>query len=80
MSPVSALAFIMVASARNMVRRQIRRLREPRYLVATLFGVLYLVSIFARPGSGRSATRALAPALASPSRSAATRWPGCGCS
>jgi ABC-2 type transport system permease protein len=74
--PLSALAFIVVCSVRNMVRRQIRRLREPRYLVATLFGVLYLFSIFGRSGATRSATRALGVHLGSPLTTSVLAWPG----
>jgi ABC-2 type transport system permease protein len=56
---ISALGFIALATVRNMLLRQIRRAREPRYLVATLFGLFYLGNLFFRPGmTGRSAHRA----------------------
>lgn len=51
MNAVSALLFIAVATVRNMVRRQLRRIREPRYLVATIFGLLYFGNIFFRGGT-----------------------------
>jgi hypothetical protein len=48
-----ALAFIALATLKNVALRQLRRVREPRYLVATLFGMFYIVSIAWRPGGGR---------------------------
>jgi ABC-2 type transport system permease protein len=57
MNAISALAFIALATLRNMALRQLRRIREPRYLVATLFGLFYVGNLFFRPGMGRGAVR-----------------------
>ncbi len=56
---LSALAFIAFATLRNMLLRQLRRVREPRYLAATLFGLFYVANVFLRPGlhAGREAAR-----------------------
>src|SRR6185437_5708333 len=47
----SALGFIALRTLRNMVLRQLRRALEPRYLVATLFGLFYIATVFLRPGA-----------------------------
>ena len=44
----SASAFLVGAGAKNRVVRQVRRLRQPRYLVATLAGLFYFWSVFIR--------------------------------
>jgi hypothetical protein len=64
-SPVSALAFIAAATVKNLLKRQARRVREPRYLLATLFGLFYVWSLFVRPGLGtrRIARRGPLPEL-----------------
>ncbi|HEX6669135.1 MAG TPA: putative ABC exporter domain-containing protein [Gemmatimonadales bacterium] len=50
----SALGYLAVRSARNRVARQVRRLRNPRYVVALLLGIAYLwaVGVRQRPSSG----------------------------
>lgn len=45
---LSILWFIVAASAKNRVRAQLRRLKQPRYLVATIAGLLYFWSVFLR--------------------------------
>ncbi len=77
MSPFSALLFIALATARNMLRRQIRRLREPRYVVGVLFGLFYFGNLFFRPFSTARATR-VAPVddLAHSLRGDAFAWAG----
>ena len=49
-----ALAFLLVQSVRNRLRRQLSRVRTPRYAVALLFGLGYLWLVFAPPGAGRA--------------------------
>jgi len=59
---VGATAYIMWCSAKNRVRRRLRRLREPRYLIGAIFGVAYLFfAVYGRmaprrPSSSRSAS------------------------
>ncbi len=48
MNLLRAGAFILLASARNRLLRQLRRLRQPRYLVATVLGVLYFWAVVLR--------------------------------
>ncbi len=44
-----ATSYIIICSAKNRVRRQLRRLREPRYLVGALAGVAYFYfAVFGR--------------------------------
>src|SRR4051794_28056310 len=51
---LSASVYIAVCTARNRVRVRLRRLREPRYLVGAIVGVVYLYfSVFARTRGGR---------------------------
>ncbi|BDG03809.1 putative ABC exporter domain-containing protein [Anaeromyxobacter oryzae] len=50
-----ALALVVLASARNRVRSQLRRVRQPRYLVATAIGLLYWVFYFVPLVFGRAA-------------------------
>ncbi len=48
MSFPRAVAFLWVATARNRVRRQLQRLRQPKYLVGAVVGATYLYAIFLR--------------------------------
>ncbi|AKQ65231.1 putative ABC transporter, permease protein [Myxococcus hansupus] len=48
MSFSRAVAFLWVASWRNRIRRQLARLRKPRYLLGALVGAAYLYSVFFR--------------------------------
>ena len=52
MSAAGAIAFLWARSARNWIRVQVRRLRNPRYLVAALAGAFYFYVLFLR-GLGR---------------------------
>jgi ABC-2 type transport system permease protein len=45
---LGVLVFLTAATVRNRVKAQLRRLRRPRYLVATGFGLLYLWFFFGR--------------------------------
>lgn len=45
---IGAFAFLWVRSLKNLARWRLRRLRQPRYLVASLVGVLYLWMTWAR--------------------------------
>lgn len=47
----SAFIYIVSCSFRNRVKRQLKRLRQPRYLLGLVVGVLYLYMIFLRPSS-----------------------------
>jgi len=51
-SLVAAGSFLVLASAKNRIRRFVQRLREPRYLVGSALLLLYLWSLLMRP-SGR---------------------------
>lgn len=48
MGLASAAVLITTASLKNRVLRQVRRLRQPKYLIPTLVGVAYFVSLFGR--------------------------------
>ena len=48
MSFPRAVAFLWAATWRNRIRRQLERLRKPRYLLGVLVGVAYLYSVFFR--------------------------------
>ncbi len=48
MSFPRAVAFLWVASWRNRIRRQLARLRKPRYLLGALVGAAYFYSVFFR--------------------------------
>jgi len=48
MSFSRAVAFLWVATLRNRVRRQLQRLRQPKYLVGAVVGGMYVYSIFLR--------------------------------
>lgn len=53
-----AFVFLTLHSARNRVRQQARRMRNPRYIVAIVLGVAYLYGALfrqSRPGSGAAA-------------------------
>jgi ABC-2 type transport system permease protein len=78
LNAVSALYFIAAATVRNALLRQLRRARQPRYLVAMLFGLFYFVNVFVQPGlrSTGAARRAAAGHLASPLVSGALTWLG----
>ncbi len=41
-SPVSAMGFLYLRTARNRIVSQVRRARSPRYLAAVILGALYL--------------------------------------
>ena len=51
---VGAYLYLAVCSLKNRVRRRLRRLKEPRYLVGTIVGALYLY-FMVFPRSGRRA-------------------------
>ncbi|PYR06852.1 MAG: hypothetical protein DMG00_17765 [Acidobacteria bacterium] len=52
---ISASLYIIVCSAKNRIRRRLRRLREPRYLVGAIVGVAYMYfSFFARMRGARA--------------------------
>lgn len=54
-----AFLFLTLHSARNRVRQQARRLRNPRYILAILLGVSYLYGVLfrqSRPGGGAAAS------------------------
>ena len=46
-----AFVYLVVTSIRNRIRSRLKRLRQPRYLVGLIVGVLYLYMVFIRPGS-----------------------------
>ncbi|EPX58380.1 hypothetical protein D187_004136 [Cystobacter fuscus DSM 2262] len=48
MSFARAVVFLWAASARNRALHQVRRLRQPKYLVGALVGALYVYSLFLR--------------------------------
>ncbi|HEY8207436.1 MAG TPA: putative ABC exporter domain-containing protein [Myxococcaceae bacterium] len=48
MSAASAVAFLWTRSVRNWGRAQVKRLKNPRYLVAAAAGVFYFYTIFLR--------------------------------
>ena len=48
MSFPSAVVFLWVASTRNRALHQVRRLRQPKYLVGALVGALYVYSLLLR--------------------------------
>jgi hypothetical protein len=59
---IAAFVYLFVCSLRNRVRVRLRRLRQPRYLVASLAGALYLYTfVFRRVNrAGRAAPTPLA--------------------
>lgn len=54
MSLANAGSFLVLASLRNRVKRQVLRLKQPKYLIATLFGAFYVWSVFLRRWQGES--------------------------
>ena len=48
MSLASAAALIWAAGIRNRIRRQIQRMRQPKYLIATLAGAFYFWAVLGR--------------------------------
>lgn len=54
MSLANAAVFLVVASTRNRLKKQVQRLRQPRYLAATILGGLYLWTLFVRKTAGSS--------------------------
>ena len=48
MSLPRAVVFLWWASARNRLRRQLQRLRQPKYLAGAVVGVLYVYSVYLR--------------------------------
>ncbi|HEX8824672.1 MAG TPA: putative ABC exporter domain-containing protein [Archangium sp.] len=48
MSFPRAMAFLWVASTYNRLRRQLQRLRQPKYLVGAIVGGMYVYSLFLR--------------------------------
>src|SRR5688500_16512863 len=66
MSVLGAYAYLTRTSARNRVRRGLRQLRSPRYVVALLFAVAYFGFILLNPGQGSRGTfgSALVPEIA----------------
>ncbi len=48
MSVAGVSSLLLVAGIRNRIRRQIQRLRQPKYLIATLVGAFYFWSVLGR--------------------------------
>ncbi|MBA3260005.1 MAG: hypothetical protein H0T68_11145 [Gemmatimonadales bacterium] len=50
---IGTFAYLIGRSARNRLARQLRRLRQPRYSVALVLGILYIwfIIVYQRPGS-----------------------------
>jgi hypothetical protein len=46
-----AFVYLTVCSIRNLVRVRLRRLRQPRYLIGLIAGLVYFSFIFLQPGS-----------------------------
>ena len=62
---LAASLYIIVCSARNRLRKRLKRLREPRYLIGAIAGIAYFYfSIFARLRVRSSAARRGGPARA----------------
>lgn len=64
MSQWTALGFLLRRTAANRVRRHVQRLRQPRYALALVVGVGYLLLVATNNRSGRTATDPLAAELA----------------
>ncbi len=62
MSLANAGAFLLVASLKNRIKKQLIRLRQPRYLAASAMGGLYLWTVFVRRGGGPSGLMVAGPA------------------
>ena len=54
---ISASVYIIVCSAKNRLRRRLKRLREPRYLVGAIVGSIYFYFSFFGRGRAASARR-----------------------
>lgn len=52
---IGALWYLIRTSVRNRLRRQVRRLRQPRYALAFALGLLYFWFFFIRDAGGRGA-------------------------
>ncbi len=63
MSATPALLFLLLRTARNRIVRLAGRVRNPRYALAMLAGVAYIVLIARNSGQGNGAEAALAPGL-----------------
>ncbi len=48
MSVIQALAYLWAMSAKNRIRTRLRRLRQPKYLVGGIVGLVYLWAVFLR--------------------------------
>lgn len=48
---IGTFAYLILTSARNRVRARIARLRNPRYAVAMVIGVVYIWMVYLRPSS-----------------------------
>jgi putative ABC exporter len=55
---ISASVYIIACSARNRLRRRLRRLREPRYLIGAIVGLAYFYFAFFARVRGRGAADA----------------------
>ena len=64
----SVFAYLTLASVRNRLVRQVRRLRSPRYAIALVLGGLYFYAVFFRGGARDVFANALG-------ETAATLWP-----
>ena len=53
MSLANAGAFLLVTSLKNRIKKQLIRLKQPRYLAASAMGGLYLWTVFVRRGGGQ---------------------------
>jgi hypothetical protein len=60
---IRAFLYLTACSFKNRVRRRVQRLREPRYVIGLIIGLLYFYVFFFR-GSGRRRPAADVPAIA----------------
>jgi ABC-2 type transport system permease protein len=58
-----AFLYLTICSIRNRVRVRLKRLREPRYLLGLVAGLLYFGFLFGRPRRRQGAAAAAGPAL-----------------
>lgn len=56
-----AMVFLWVATARNRVRRQLERLKQPKYLAGAIVGAVYMYSVFLRRLSYQGVVGAVPP-------------------
>lgn len=61
---VGAFLYLTACSARNRLRRRLQRLREPRYVIGLVVGLLYMYFAFFRGGGGRRSAAGGAAATA----------------